>query len=272
MNIERVEEFLRKFSSWENRYYKFPTGIESQKWLLTQVQESLLNYAGTATVEEFQHSWPEQKTIIVRIRGSGGEGTIANETVIIGAHQDSINSFSLSASAPGADDNASGSVVLLEALRSLVAVGFAPKRTVEFQWYAAEEVGLRGSGEVAESYYANGVNVVSMVNYDVAGYDANGRREIRLVTDYVDPELTAYLGSLVDAYLDYPWSHYTCGYACSDHASFDRYGFPAARPAEPMYTPYMHKEEDTFETLALDQIMEFTKLAIGYVVEMGEPN
>lgn len=40
--------------------------------------------------------------------------------------------------APGAEDDGSGTMAILETLRVLVAAGFRPKRTVEFHWYAAE--------------------------------------------------------------------------------------------------------------------------------------
>lgn len=40
--------------------------------------------------------------------------------------------------APGADDDGSGTVTILEALRGLLASGLKPTRNVEFQWYAAE--------------------------------------------------------------------------------------------------------------------------------------
>ena len=39
---------------------------------------------------------------------------------------------------PGADDDGSGSMSILEAYRALLAADFHPSRTVEFQWYSAE--------------------------------------------------------------------------------------------------------------------------------------
>lgn len=39
---------------------------------------------------------------------------------------------------PGADDDGSGSVTILESYRALLSAGFRPERSVEFHWYAAE--------------------------------------------------------------------------------------------------------------------------------------
>lgn len=43
-----------------------------------------------------------------------------------------------SPSLPGADDDGSGSMSILEAYRALIAAGFHPERAVEFHWYSAE--------------------------------------------------------------------------------------------------------------------------------------
>lgn len=39
---------------------------------------------------------------------------------------------------PGADDDGSGSVTILESYRALISSNFRPVRPVEFHWYAAE--------------------------------------------------------------------------------------------------------------------------------------
>lgn len=41
-------------------------------------------------------------------------------------------------STPGADDDGSGTMSILEAYRGLISAGFLPKRTVEFHFYSAE--------------------------------------------------------------------------------------------------------------------------------------
>jgi Zn-dependent M28 family amino/carboxypeptidase len=65
---------------------------------------------------------------------------------------------------PGADDCASGSSVVFETLRVLVASGFVPKRPIEFHWYAGEEEGVYGSNEVANAYSKAQTNVLTYLN------------------------------------------------------------------------------------------------------------
>lgn len=103
----------------------------------------------------------------------------------------------------GADDNASGCIVLLEALRAVVARGILPKRSVEFHFYSAEERGLLGSRDIAKTYRENQVNVIAMINYDVVGYYVEGNDDVAIILDYVDSELTQFLRVLVDGYLTF---------------------------------------------------------------------
>lgn len=111
-----------------------------------------------------------------------------------------------------------------------------------------------------------------MVNYDVPGYLVPNRNEIRIVNDYVEPTLSTFLTLIVDEYLAVRWTRYSCGYGCSDHASWFNYGFPSARPAEAVYHPGMHTVTDVITAVGFEQVKEFTKLAVGYVVEMSEPS
>jgi carboxypeptidase Q len=64
---------------------------------------------------------------------------LAGEYVMLGAHLDSWHSGT------GATDNAAGSVVMLEAMRILRAVGVEPRRTIRIALWSGEEQGLLGS-------------------------------------------------------------------------------------------------------------------------------
>lgn len=268
INNQRIFDFVRHFSSYHNRLYASVTGRESQRWLLGQVQASVLNYAGAATVHEVDHGYL-QRSIVARLQGANP--ALESEVVILGAHLDSINRFGASLNAPGADDNGSGSVVLLETLRNIIASNLTLQRTVEFQWYAAEEIGLRGSQAIAQEYRENGVNVVGMLNFDVVSYYTEGVDDIGVFTDNGHEDLMVFLRLLTDEYLDYGWQDRTCGYGCSDHASWTNNAFPAVMASE--YTPHpdMHTVYDNIQNMHFTQLNEFIKLAKGFAVEMAAP-
>ena len=92
------------------------------------------------TVSKFSHSW-SQFSVIARFEGTSSSSSI----VVLGAHEDSINLSSPSSGrAPGADDDGSGTVNLMEIFRALIAADFKPSYPVEFHWYSGEEAGLLG--------------------------------------------------------------------------------------------------------------------------------
>ena len=109
--------------------------------------------------------------------------------------------------APGADDDGSGTFVLVEALRVLlmderIKAGEA-ENTIEFHWYAGEEGGgLLGSQAVFLEYRSEGREVKAMLQLDMAGYvDSDSEVEERLgvVTDHVDPRLTRFVERVIAA-------------------------------------------------------------------------
>lgn len=172
------------------------------------------------------------------------------ETVIVGAHFDST-AGSTSARAPGADDNGSGTVTILEALRVLANAKYAPKNTLEFHFYAGEEGGLLGSAAVFANYKSSAKNVLAFLNQDMTGYSPNGK--ITFYTDYVDSSLTTYATKIAESYIGATATD-RCGYGCSDHASARSNGFPAAYACEDKMStssPYIHTSNDVSSLLSL---------------------
>lgn len=162
---ENMHKNLEKFTSFHTRYYKSAYGAESSAWLYDKVDE-IIRASGSnehgAHVDKFEHPWG-QNSIIATIPGK------SEKTIVIGAHQDSINLFLPSIlAAPGADDDGSGTVTILEALRVLLKaeaiVNGNASNTIEFHWYSAEEGGLLGSQAIFSSYEKQGKDVKAMVN------------------------------------------------------------------------------------------------------------
>ena len=261
---------ITAMAAFNNRYYTSDSGVEASRWLQGRWQEIAAKIPG-ASVELISHDGWKQPSVVLTIPGTDK----AEEIVILGGHLDSINGWGDESSrAPGADDNASGIAVLTESARLLAESGFRPKRTIQFMGYAAEEVGLRGSQDIAERYAASGKKVVGVIQYDMSNFKGNDE-EIFLLTDHVDSGLSAFVGQLIDTYVGVKRSTTECGYACSDHASWDAKGFPAAMAFEASFDGMnhaIHTDKDTLATSGGDasHSVPFTKLAVAFAVELAK--
>lgn len=270
-NLTKTEmkEHLEKFTSFHTRYYKSDYGRQSSEWLLQTVQNTIKEAGADeygVKAEHFKHSWG-QHSIIATIPGK------SKSTVVIGAHQDSINLWLPSIlAAPGADDDGSGTVTILEAFRVLlssedVIKGNAPN-TIEFHWYSAEEGGLLGSQAIFSAYEKQRRDVKAMLQQDMTGFVqktiAAGKPEsVGVITDYVDPGLTAFIKKVIEEYCDIPWVETKCGYACSDHASASKAGYPSAFVIESSFgdsDDHIHGTEDIIKYLSFVSSKKSTDL------------
>ena len=107
-----------------------------------------------------------------------GEGPLANETIVIGAHYDHLGhggrmSGSLDESTSdihnGADDNASGTTMMMEMARRLARRGDPLPRRVVFAAFSGEEKGLLGSQHYVDHPLFPLKNTVVMINFDMVG-------------------------------------------------------------------------------------------------------
>ncbi|RXW20795.1 hypothetical protein EST38_g5066 [Candolleomyces aberdarensis] len=273
ISLSNMQGYLANLTNFHNRYYRSATGAAASVWIRDTVQQIATSYpTSRATVSLFAHSFV-QSSIIAKIPGKNPAAPI----VVLGAHMDSINSRDTSGRAPGADDDGSGSVNLLEAFRVLVTSGFQPEGPVEFHWYAGEEAGLLGSQAIARDYKSRNVELKGMLQLDMTAYVRPGSTEvISLMPDFTNSNLTSFIGALVDNYSRLNWAiNNPCGYACSDHASWDRQGYPAALPFEGTYPSnsngVIHSASDTITVsgFSWDHTLEYTKLAVAYAYELG---
>jgi len=96
-------------------------------------------------------------------------GTDPNRYIIVGGHIDSRVSDEMDATsdAPGANDDASGVALVLEAARILSKEKFAA--TIVYVAFSGEEQGLWGATLLAETAKARGWQVDAMLNNDIVG-------------------------------------------------------------------------------------------------------
>ena len=204
-NLSKTElqNTLEKLTSFHTRYYKSEYGLQSSDWILEKVND-MIKEAGAGdrvTAKSFPHTW-QQHSVIATIPGQ------SDTTVVIGAHQDSINLWLPSIlSAPGADDDGSGSVTIMEVFRTLLKsealIAGNATNTIEFHWYSAEEGGLLGSQAIFTQYEKQGRDVKAMLQQDMTGYvsktlDSGRPESVGVIMDFVDPGLTSFIKTVIE--------------------------------------------------------------------------
>jgi leucyl aminopeptidase len=264
-----VRSTITSLSSYTTRYYTSQSGVDAANWLLSRWRSYVPSTRTDVTVELFRHASWAQPSVILTIRGT----TLPSEVVVVGGHLDSINSSG--STAPGADDDASGVASFTEVIRAAMARNYRPQRTVKFMAYAAEEVGLRGSREIAAFHKNNGINVVGVLQLDMTNYKGLSTVDVGIVTDYTSAAQNTFVRNLISTYVRIPQTNTSCGYGCSDHAAWHNLGFAASIPFESTVSasnPYIHTSSDTISRSGgtATHALKFTKIAAAYVAELAK--
>lgn len=203
LSTSEMKTNLEKLTSFHTRYYKSDYGRESSDWVLSKVNDIIeeAGAEGHVSAKPFPHTW-QQSSVIATIPGK------SEKTVVIGAHQDSINLWLPSIlAAPGADDDGSGTVTIMEVFRTLLqsedVIKGKAENTIEFHWYSAEEGGLLGSQAIFKAYEEKGRDVKAMLQQDMTGFvqktvDAGKPESVGVITDFVDKGLTAFIKTVIE--------------------------------------------------------------------------
>jgi len=262
-NIE--DTILALSTNYTTRYYTTQEAVDSANWLKAQ-WEAMAVGRSDISVDLYTHSWA-MPSVIMTITGAHQPQDI----VVMGAHLDSTSSTS---SAPGADDDASGIACLTEIARAALANGYVPARTIKIIGYAGEEAGLLGSGDIASAHQSSGANVIGVLQLDMTNYNGSAQ-DIWLMTDYTNAAQNNFIGNLVDTYTTATWNTSSCGYGCSDHASWHNQGYAASMPFEAKFGEHnqaIHSPNDTYATSGgtVNHSSKFAQMGVGYMIEMGK--
>lgn len=272
IDSQNIEDHILELVAYGTRYHTRASATQAAVDLKAKWEAMATLYGRTdVSVRLFNHVNTQMPSVIMTIEGA----EFPDEFVIVGGHLDSTSNQGNN-DAPGADDDASGIATITEATRALFEIGFVPKRTIEVMAYAAEEIGLVGSEEIAQEYNANNVDVLSVVQFDMTNYNGSAN-DVSFITDYTNSELNSYLMQLLDHYNasgahQVTYSTSLCNYGCSDHASWNNEGYKAAFPFEANFgdhNPNIHKAADTYAFIGTaTHATKFAKLCAEYLIEV----
>ena len=144
----------------------------ARNWAASRFQQIAATCGGCITVDRISRRFtgPRAPTGVVVEDVLGiQKGRDPNRVVIVGAHIDSrvTDVMNATSDAPGANDNASGVALVLEAARLLSQRQF--DATIVYAVFSGEEQGLWGAELLADTAKARGWQVSAMLNNDIVG-------------------------------------------------------------------------------------------------------
>lgn len=212
----------------------------------------------------------EARNVAALLPGTDPHG---GQTLVIGAHYDHLGfggAGSLSPNAAGrvhngADDNASGTAVLIEAARRL-ARGPPLAQDVLFIAFTGEERGLWGSAHYVESPLRPLEGTVAMLNLDMVGRVRDDRLTVfgtGTAEEWTD--ILERANDQVPAPLDLRFN--SDGFGASDHSSFYARGIPVLHFFSNTHPEY-HRAEDDWELVNAGGMARVTGLVTAVVREV----
>jgi len=204
--------------------------------------DKLEGYGYTVELDEFMSSGHLCHNVVATLPGS----VTPEEIIVVGGHFDSTSPDAGSL-APGAEDNASGTSLVMEIAR--VSADREFERTVQFVMFDAEEIGLRGSQHFVDEAVTEGHNIVAAITADmVSYYDRNYGVTIEGQTEW--EWLMTAMSDNVDAVTDIAFdkTYHSWG---SDHVSFQQAGIAAFLAIDQDWSDYdyYHRTTDTWDKI-----------------------
>jgi hypothetical protein len=166
----------------------------ARRWIKSEFERYAQRSDGRMSVEFFETTVPPSQRIpaptrvvdVVATLRPRIQGSSADRVILVGGHYDSraSNAMDINSDAPGANDDGSGTAVVLELARIMSKYSF--DATIVFVAFAGEEQGLYGATAWAEMAKRNKLNVEAVFNNDIIGSTiaGDGTRENRYVRLY----------------------------------------------------------------------------------------
>lgn len=181
-----------------------------------------------------------------------------DKLIVVGAHYDATSTDPLML-APGADDNASGTAVVLEMARVFADIPL--RKTIIFMPFSAEEQGLIGSHYAAVDFREQGADLELMINHDMIGHNSDPDFDVNMQSGNFDGyrDLCAATAERLTSLVPILASNT----GNSDHASFRGQGYNTYYGHEAEFnTTHYHQTHDSSTYLDYNYMTQIATVAI----------
>lgn len=173
---------------------------------------------------------------------TGNDTELKDEYIVVGAHIDHNGVSPDGHAYVGADDNASGTAVIMELARMFANRQDELKRSIVFIGFGGEEQGLRGSKFFTEHPTVPTEKICLMFNFDMEGQGDGGCGfgGRNYFPELIDEVVTSLSDSVIKKLsISRGW-----GFGGTDHAHFIEQGIPAFGFYSTGDHPFYHRMED----------------------------
>jgi Zn-dependent M28 family amino/carboxypeptidase len=244
-------------------------GIEDYNTILRLAKSGTPVKMDVDVKTKFQTKDLQGYNVIAEIPGTDPQ--LKDEIVMIGAHLDSWQAGT------GATDNASGSAVMMEAMRILKALGVQPRRTIRIGLWSGEEQGLLGSRGYVKKTFADPANMQPLAQHEKfsAYYNIdNGTGKIRGIYLQGNADCKDIFSAWLEPFKDLGATTVTISNTSgTDHQAFDAVGLPGFQfiqdPIE-YDTRTHHSNMDVYDHLIADDLKQIATIVAAFAYNTAQ--
>ncbi len=256
---------VRRLQRYRNRYSTGDSCKAAAQWIAARFRAY-----GCDTVILENHTTNHAPNVVGIKYGTSGQ---RNPYAIIDGHFDSY----AASNAPGADDNASGTLSALEACR--VMQGFQFQHDLRFIAFSGEEFGLYGSDYYAGQAHSRGDTILGVLNFDMIAYEDAAPEDLEVIGKIANPPCEPFCDwfiAVADTYTTLPCNKQMMDdMQSSDQGPFWNNGYLAFCGIEDYWpgNPYYHTPGDSIGAGYNDNLFctEVIKAGVAALATMGEP-
>ncbi len=256
---------VRRLQNYRNRYSTGDSCKAAAQWIAAR-----LRAYGCDSVFLQNHTSGHAPNVVGIRYGTAGQ---RNPYAIIDGHFDDY----AATSAPGADDNASGTTSALEACR--VMQGFQFQRDLRFICFSGEEFGCYGSDYYATQARSQGDSILGVLNFDMIAYVDASPENLDMLAKISNPPcgpFAAWFTAICDTYAALPCStQMVSDNQNSDHGPFWNNGYLAFCGIEDFWptNPHYHTPHDSIGAgyNNNDFCVQVIKAGVAGLATLGEP-
>ena len=252
VDVNRIYATERDLFAFDSKHITQPGNWKATEYLLAKYR----SYGLDAHLQRFTTN--VGRDIEVANVVAVVQGTVNPELVyVVGAHFDSR------AEGPGADDNTSGTAMILEAARVLASRPLPA--TVMFVAFTGEESGLRGAREFARRM-KDSIRVVGALNNDMMGWSNDQRMDNTI--RYSNPgirDIQHAAAMQFSGLITYDAFYYK---STDAHALYDAWGdIVGGIGSYPILgNPHYHQAHDVLETINHQQVAETSRTTVATIM------